>query len=178
MIMIHSMSVFLITPPTISMETLSSPTLSIKEAAERYQKAEITIRRLVRAIVKDAESPDRHLIMPDAAEAKKLQSKRKPFSYSLSAELLEKHFAGEASKSSRSAAQNTEYLRLLEQTSEGLKEQLKVKDEQIKALQNSIDGLSERQREMNILMKGLQQQLMLTSGQPTEKKSWWNWRKK
>ncbi len=156
------------------------PTLSIKEAADRYQKAEITIRRLVRSIVKDAESPDRHLITPDPTEAKKLQSKRKPFSYTLSLELLERHFAGTGAKAAKSPVQNSEYIRLLEQTSEGLKDQLKVKDEQIKSLQNSIEGLSERQREMNILMKGLQQQLMLSSGQPaTEKKSsWWTpWKK-
>lgn len=177
MIMIHSMTIYLITSPILSMETLN-PSLSIKEAADRYQKAEITIRRLVRSIVKDAESPDRHLIMPDVSEAKKLQSKRKPFSYSLSLELLERHFSGTESKASKGAGQNAEYLRLLEQTSEGLKDQLKVKDEQIKSLQNSIEGLSERQREMNILMKGLQQQLMLSSGQPSEKRSWWNWRKK
>lgn len=160
------------------MET-ATPTLSIKEAADRYQKAEITIRRLVRAIVKDAESPDRHLITPDPVEAKKLQSKRKPFSYTLSLELLERHFAGAGTKAAKSPAQNSEYIRLLEQTSEGLKAQLNVKDEQIKSLQNSIEGLSERQREMNILMKGLQQQLMLSSGQPAaEKKSWWNpWKK-
>jgi peptidoglycan hydrolase CwlO-like protein len=159
---------------------MDTPTLSIKEAADRYQKAEITIRRLVRTIVKDAESPDRHLITPDPVEAKKLQAKRKPFSYSLNPELLEKHFSqAAAQRPVKSATQNGEYVRLLQKTAEGLQEQLKVKDDQIKALQNSIDGLSERQREMNILMKGLQQQLMLTSGQPAEHASWWAfWKRK
>lgn len=159
------------------MTTSETTYLSIKEAAERYSKAEITVRRLVRTIVNDLKHGDRHMITPDAQEAQKLKSKRRPFSYSVSAELLEKHF-GASAQAPRAVklSHGPDYIRLLEKTNETLQDQVRVKDDQIRSLQNSIDGLSERQREMNILMKGLQQQLLLTTGKKPEdgeKKSWW-----
>lgn len=149
--------------------------LSIKDASQKYGKAEITIRRLVRSIVNDASSGDRGMISPAPSQAQKLKLKRKPFSYTLSTDLLEKHFGATATAPrARHLERGPEYTRLLEQTSEGLKQQLVVKDEQIRALNTSIQALSERQHEMNVLMKGLQQQLLLTSGR--KKRGWWLWK--
>ena len=159
--------------------------LSIKEAADRYQRAEITIRRLVRSIVKKSQSKDRLLIQPLPAEALKLKNKRKPFSYSLSAALLEKHFGAakpHAASSSGKTSHGSDYIRLLEETNMKFQEQLSVKDDQIRAMQQSVESLAERQREMNILMKGLQQQLLLTSGQDpaamSKRRRWWQWGKR
>ena len=162
--------------PTRSMEHNH---LSIKEAADRYQKAEITIRRLVRSIVKKSQSKDRALIEPSPADALKLKNKRKPFSYSLSSALLEKHFGAAKSQGRRTGDANhgSDYIRLLEETNMKFQQQLSVKDDQIRAMQQSVESLAERQREMNVLMKGLQQQLLLTSGKdPVEnskKSRWW-----
>jgi hypothetical protein len=163
--------------PDHPMTTTETTYLSIKEAAERYKKSEITIRRLVRSIVNDMKSGDRPLITPNVKEAKQLKSKRHPFSYGLSVELLEKHFCSthEAPRAAR-LSQGPDFIRLLEKTNETLQHQVQVKDEQIRSLQHSIDGLGERQREMNILMKGLQQQLLLASGQQDgQRKRWWKW---
>src|SRR3989344_46492 len=118
--------------------------LTIKEAADRYAKAEITIRRFVRNIVKASQSADRALIRPSQTEVEKLQKKNKPFSYAISVDLLERAYhsapAGTAAPQSPSAAAEKPYVALLA-------EQLRVKDEQIRALNQALETLSERQRE-------------------------------
>ncbi|MBM3230887.1 hypothetical protein FJZ28_01010 [Candidatus Peregrinibacteria bacterium] len=146
--------------------------LSIKEAAERYSKAEITIRRFVRNAVRQEKGTDRQGIHPLPAEAAKLKKGKKPFSYTISSGLLEKHFADtQTKKSATKQTASDPYLSLLESTKNTLERQLQVKDDQIKLLSQAIDDLSQRQRETNILMKGLQEQLLLTSGK--DKKRWW-----
>ena len=117
--------------------------LSIKEAAEKYKKAEITVRRLVRAIVNDDHSEDRGMISPPPSKATKLKAKRKPFSYSVDTALLEKHFgASTGAPRAMRLEHGPQYIRLLEQTTDTLQKQMDVKDEQIKSLQASIQGLS------------------------------------
>jgi hypothetical protein len=54
-----------------------------------------------------------------------------------------------------------EVITLLKETTGLLKEQLKVKDEQIKDLGGKIDQLIERDRETNILLKGLQDKVLM-----------------
>lgn len=62
-----------------------------------------------------------------------------------------------------------EVIKLLKETTGLLKDQLKVKDEQIKDLGGKIDQLIERDRETNILLRGLQEKvLMLENPQPEE----------
>lgn len=51
---------------------------------------------------------------------------------------------------------------------ETLKDQLKAKDKQIDTLNGQIDQLIERDRETNILLKGLQDRLMLAEKNPIE----------
>lgn len=152
---------------------MSTQFLTIKEAAEKYKKAEITIRRYVRSVVSESNSADREHIHPSPAEVKKLKSKKKPFSYSVSAELLQQKFAEAkkgVAKKKASAAADAESTDSSSALASILQDQLKVKDEQIRSLNSALDGLSERQRETNILMKGLQEQLLLGSG---SKESWW-----
>jgi Tfp pilus assembly protein FimV len=155
------------------MSTTSTATyLSIKEAAERYQKAEITIRRLVRTIVKDAESPHRSQISPTPSEAATLQKKGQNFTYAVSSDLLDHHFSAAKVPAKRGKAATTDYVGLLEETAKDLRSQLSVKDDQIKGLQGAIDALSERQREMHILLKGMQGQVLLEDAQ-SKKRRWW-----
>ena len=54
-----------------------------------------------------------------------------------------------------------EIITLLKETTEILRDQLQVKDEQIKSLNGKIDNLIERDRETNILLKGMQDKMML-----------------
>ena len=57
--------------------------------------------------------------------------------------------------------QDSEVITLLKETTGLLKEQLGKKDEQIKDLGGKIDQLIERDRETNILLKGLQDKILL-----------------
>jgi exonuclease VII large subunit len=150
--------------------------LTIKEAAERYQKAEITIRRLVRGIIHESTHTDRTHIRPDPSEVKKLKSKKKPFSYAVSADLLERAYKKEQGRevSVSTEQEKVPYVKLLERMNESMQNQLTVKDDQIRALNQTLDELSERQRETNVLMKGLQEQFLLASGDKKEQgKKWW-----
>ncbi len=56
---------------------------------------------------------------------------------------------------------NEEIVSLLKETTEMLRGQLKAKDDQIKNLDDKIGQLIERNRETNILLKGLQDKIML-----------------
>lgn len=53
-----------------------------------------------------------------------------------------------------------EIIYLLKETTEILRDQLQVKDEQIKSLNDKIDNLIERDRETNILLKGMQDKIL------------------
>jgi chromosome segregation ATPase len=65
--------------------------------------------------------------------------------------------------------QDGEVITLLKETTGLLRDQLKVKDEQIKDLGGKIDQLIERDRETNILLKGLQEKvLMLEQPKPDQ----------
>ena len=64
--------------------------------------------------------------------------------------------------------QDSEVITLLKETTKTLREQLAVKDKQIKSLGNKIDGLIERGRETNVLLKGLTNKVLMLEGK-TEK---------
>lgn len=66
--------------------------------------------------------------------------------------------------------QSNEVITLLKETTKILRDQLAVKDKQIKSLGNKIDGLIERGRETNILIKGLTNKVLMLEGKidPTE----------
>ena len=156
--------------------------ISIKEAAERYSKAEITIRRFVRTVLENAASKERKDIRPLPSEAEKLKKLKRPFAYTISADLLKKKFGADVAQAQakKQDVPHPDFDKLIERMNSGLLEQLKVKDEQIKALNMSLEQLSERQRETNVLMKILQERLLLPAQTETaaEKKGWWSlWKK-
>ena len=61
-----------------------------------------------------------------------------------------------------------EIIDLLKETTGMLRDQLQVKDEQIKSLNDKIDNLIERDRETNILLKGLQDKFLYLDKPKTE----------
>lgn len=139
----------------------TTPFISIKDASVRYQKAEITIRRFVRSVLEQEKNADRAFIHPLPTDAVKLKKSKKPFAYTISEELLKRHY-GEAGSAPSVSSSHGSYVHLLERTNTNLGDQLKVKDEQIRVLAQAIDDLSERQRETNVLMKGLQERFLLS----------------
>lgn len=174
----HIMRMILLTTlPHMHSATPSSTSefLSIKDAAIRYQKAEITIRRFVRSVIEKERSKERNLVHPLPQETLRLRKQKRPFSYTICKELLEKHYGVPTLPGAqKNRPEEQGYLSLLEQTNSAFAEQLKVKDDQIRSLSQAIDGLSERQRETNILMKGLQERFLLPEATVTNaKKSWW-----
>jgi len=64
--------------------------------------------------------------------------------------------------------QENEVITLLKDTTQVLKDQLVIKDKQIKSLSGKIDQLIERSRETNILIKGLTNKVLMLEGK-TEK---------
>lgn len=155
--------------------------VTIKEAADQYGKAEITIRRLVRQIVRKHKSPDRRLIRPSMTETERFRRQKKPYAYSISTDLLKKAYGEAMDKVIETLAgaqmrtdEGESFARILQSANEQLERQLAVKDDQIKALNQALDALSERQRETNILMKGLQERLLIA---PPQRRVWQFWRR-
>jgi hypothetical protein len=73
-----------------------------------------------------------------------------------------------AKTSHKRQGQNSEIINLLKETTGLLKEQLVKKDEQIKDLGGKIDQLIERDRETNILLKGLQKKVLMLEQKPEQ----------
>jgi hypothetical protein len=157
--------------------------LTIKEAADRAGKAEITIRRFVQSIVKEqARSSKRKLIQPTHAKVQELKKSKQPFSWKIADELIEKQFAQEEGATKKSTAKTKMEISMSESLQQELQSkegQLQIKDDQIKALTEIVQSLNERMREGNVLMASLQQHLALPEGredeqdkEAAEKKSW------
>jgi hypothetical protein len=68
------------------------------------------------------------------------------------------------------ASDNQPIIKLLKETTEMLRDQLRVKDNQIKDLDEKIGQLIERNRETNILLKGLQDKMVLLEKPKSENK--------
>ena len=60
--------------------------------------------------------------------------------------------------------QENEVITLLKETTQVLKDQLVIKDKQIKSLSGKIDQLIERGRETNVLLKGLTNKVLMLEG--------------
>lgn len=60
--------------------------------------------------------------------------------------------------------QESEVITLLKETTQVLKDQLVIKDKQIKSLSGKIDQLIERGRETNVLLKGLTNKVLMLEG--------------
>ena len=88
------------------------------------------------------------------------------------ADLLQKHFGAAEKTVTKKRSGDDPLVTLLERTNTTLQSQLLVKDDQIKQLAQAIEELSQRQRETNILMKGMQEQILLVSGEQ-KKQGWW-----
>lgn len=133
--------------------------LTIKQASELVGKSEDTIRRLIKHVVKA--KPD------EASLFIKKQGNDKTFYYTVSDELLRQTFDMPTQTPDVPTQLPSPVVHQSEMQAvvDVLREQLRIKDEQIADLGKKVDNLIERSRETNILLKGLQNMLALNSGQ-------------
>lgn len=146
--------------------------LSVKEAAQMTGKSASSIRRVIYPIIHDDQHPDRKEIQPDIAQVQELRMKGENFAWRVSEELLRREVpvdktpsppqsavSGEGNESQANAA----LLSMLRAELEIKNGQITQQSELIGKQMELISGLSERLREGNILIGGLQKQLTLAA---------------
>jgi len=153
--------------------------LSIKQASQRYVVSDVTLRRLAREITREDGHEFREYIRPGATELKQLKEEGKPFEYELSTKLLSLRYkdrhasAEEGSGSGEGEKDQTDASTSIpDPTFELLREQLKVKDEQIRQLNESLRAMQQQQNGTNMLLVRLSERLpLLSEPVPVESKS-------
>ncbi|MBN8626022.1 MAG: hypothetical protein J0M17_11070 [Planctomycetes bacterium] len=153
---------------------------TIREVAEKTGHSPHKIRRLIKAIADQPGHPDRLHIEPSVDDVASLTAAGVQFTWRVTEELVRREL-GDAAPSSgddRSAApaagESPDWISLMqrvtdakEKAEERLYDQIRVKDEQLKAKDDQIAALNERLRESNLLMASLQKQLP----EPTKKQT-------
>jgi len=116
-------------------------------------KSEITFLEACKILKKSKKTISRYikkgLITPE-----RIKSQRGTLEYRFKRDDLENFKKPETGQIRQDTRQDSEIITLLKETTQVLKNQLKVKDEQIKSL-------LERSRENNILLKGLQNKVLM-----------------
>jgi isocitrate dehydrogenase len=137
----------------LSMNTKKNIFLTPREASELTGKSEITIKRLAKQLFNKATTNNDHKVLSLITKKKA----PKGFFWKIEEEFLKEQFNISSSKENEENSEN-----------KMLKEQIKIKDEQ-------ISQLLERQRESNILLKNSQDKnLMLEAKtEEIEKKGFW-----
>lgn len=157
---------------------LPSPTmtsfLTVKEAAQLTGKSPSSIRRIIYPIIHDDAHPDRAQVQPSVDAALKLRVKGENFAWRLSEQLLRREMPDEDTpeKGSTSTPKSATHgdgdlLVMLRRELDIKNQQITQQGELIGKQMELISGLSERLREGNILIGGLQQRLALTDGRVT-----------
>ena len=146
---------------------MSEDFITIREAIRLTGKADITIRRLIKHLIKQDDPEATHLI--------KQEQTGKNFIYKINKDFLlkklkvsepiqeikEKKEPDKSDKSDTIKREQTETPNIIREVIKTLKDQIYIKDKQIDSLGNKIDNLIERDRETNILLKGLQDRVFM-----------------
>jgi hypothetical protein len=149
--------------------------LPLKEAAKQYEASEVTLRRLAREVVKDAAHEHRALVRPSLVEYEAIRKRGGQFEYEISTQLLdlkyqrfdqtgggENGIVADAQADVGSAA-----MKVLEDTNTLLREQLAVKDEQIRQLNDSLRAMQQQQNATTMVLARLSERLpLLSAGTP------------
>jgi hypothetical protein len=146
--------------------------LTVREAALLTGKSPTSIRRVIYPIIEDDNHADRPQIQPGVEEVRNLRMKGENFAWRLSEELLRRRIPVEAaaeqgiSGASKASAGHGDaaLLDMLRRELDIKNQQITQSSELISKQMELISGLSERLREGNILIAGLQQRLALTDG--------------
>lgn len=146
--------------------------LTIREAAEKTGHSPHKIRRLIKAIADMPTHPDRGEIEPSPSDVERLTAEGVQFTWRVTEELVRRELgdavpsSGDDRSAAPSAGESPDWISLMqrvtdakEKAEERLYDQIRVKDEQLKAKDDQIAALNERLRESNLLMASLQKQL-------------------
>lgn len=160
------------TPDTSQPLVMEHRFYTIKQAAERYDVADITLRRLVREITKRSGHEQRDLVRPSAADLATLRQENRPFEYEISTKLLglryrergEKAEEGSGSGGEDGSSSPASALGLLQSTNDLLRQQLLVKDEQIRQLNESLRAMQQQQNATSMVLTRLSDRLPLLAG--------------
>ena len=145
---------------------------TVKEAAAKTGKSASSIRRILYPIIEAESHPDRVHILPSVEDALQLRIKGENFPWKISDDLLLRAVPIEtpsqkgSSESSRSGVSNAEgeLLNMLRGELTIKNQQIAQQAELISKQADLVSGLSERLREVNLLMATLQQRLALPDG--------------
>lgn len=143
--------------------------LRIRAATERYDVSEVTLRRLAREITRAEGHEFREYLHPGEAELKQLRLENKPFEYELSTRLLGIRYKERKADSEKGGGAAEEAktetgagaMGVLESTNDLLREQLKVKDDQIRQLNDSLRAMQQQQNATSMLMVRLSERIPL-----------------
>jgi len=134
--------------------------ITIREASELTGKSDKVIRGLIKDLLKQSNPEATDLIRQDKTGG--------GFIYKINKDFLLKEL--KISEPADPVKEQVEPQSIVKEVIEALKSQLNIKDRQIKDLGNKIDGLIERDRETNIILKSLQDKVfLLGAGQTTNK---------
>lgn len=137
--------------------------ITIREAIKLTGKADITIRRLIKQLIKQND--------PEATQMIKQEQAGGSFIYKISKDYLLKELKmSEPLKEPEekkeladktTEKQQTEIPEIIKEVMKALRSQLYIKDKQIDSLGNKIDELIKRDGETNIILKGLQDKVFI-----------------
>jgi len=145
--------------------------LTIKQAAERYVVSDMTLRRLARDITRDEKHELREYVRPGSLELGELKRDNKPFEYELSTKLVGLRYKQREPRSEEGSGEvgdtradvGSAAMIILESTNDLLRDQLKVKDEQIRQLNESLRAMQQQQNATNVLLVRLSERIPLLS---------------
>ncbi|NOS68070.1 MAG: hypothetical protein HOO67_06975 [Candidatus Peribacteraceae bacterium] len=136
---------------------MTTPLLTIAEAATRTGRSHSTVRRLIKTIAEAASHPDRAGIEPSLKEVDAFKKKGENFTWKIREDVLLRNFASAPTVEKKSHSDSSSGL--TEDILKILRRELDLKNQQIEKQWDVIQSLNDRLREGNILMGSLQQRL-------------------
>jgi hypothetical protein len=137
---------------------MTTPFLTISEAAEKSGRSLSTIRRIVRTIGDNASHPDRDGVEPSPAQVAEFKKKGEIFTWKVRGDVLDRQLkSAQKTEKKSDPAPHGDILDIL-------RRELELKNGQIEKQWEVIHALNDRLREGNILMGSLQQRLALPEG--------------
>jgi hypothetical protein len=142
---------------------------TVKEAAQITGKSPSSIRRIIHPIIQKDQHPDRDHIHPTVEEARKLRLQGTNFAWQISDDLLRREIPTQPEKEKGSDTPaglshgpgTTDLIATLQGELAIKNQQIEQQAKMLSQQMELISGLSERLREGNVLIGGLQRQLAL-----------------
>ena len=145
--------------------------LTVKEATAFTGKSTSTIKRLIREVITDPNHHDREQVLPPHEEVEERRLAGEPYSWKISEELLLSRYPQEAdSNETKDSASQSGGVIEQDRLVSVLEKSISVLESELVAKNSQIAQFQERQREQNLLLKQLQEQLAISAPKATESK--------